>query len=366
MKLSPQPSAGMRRKPATHKIPLDAKTFIAWDGEGVNLKGPGKPQSYVLFGSSAGHISNRGGLSAFECLDHIIDTGVENPGAVHVGFAFGYDSNMIIRSLSPSTLGRLHKNGWVRLRRKDGRVYAVTFAKGKFFRVTLYRPEYHTKQNPHAKVTVQIFDMFSFFATSFIKAYEQMVGPVPAVIREGKAARGEFRIEDFDEILEYWSLEIQMMKELATEFRRRVYNAGLRITQWHGPGALASYAMQQHKIKEYMNDCGPDVRMAARYAYAGGRFECLNWAGYWSRIRYDINSAYPRHCATPHSKMAHGTLRKIYTNVKFGVYRVRLKKGGGFMTAHPGFLRQRSQNITFRGLPMVALVSRGATHRVWR
>src|SRR5437762_3690269 len=91
---------------------LDDRSFIAWDGEGINLSGPGWPQSYVLFGSTEGHIESKLGLNTFDCLDHIIDTGIEHPGAVHVGFAFSYDANMICKTLAPMTLSRLHSQGW--------------------------------------------------------------------------------------------------------------------------------------------------------------------------------------------------------------------------------------------------------------
>src|SRR6266481_798471 len=336
MKLDPRPGTGM--SPYHHGKPsartrLEDRPFIAWDGEGVNLKGPGRPQSYVLFGSSVGHISNQEGLSAFDCLDHILETGAANPGAVHCGFAFSYDANMIIHSLSPTSLSRLHKNGWVRLKRADGRRYTLTFAKGKFFRVTLYRPEYHAKQNPHAKTTVQIFDIWSFFGTSFIKAYEQMIGSVPDVIREGKAGRAEFKIEEYAEILTYWSLESQMLKDLAVKRRKRVYNAGLRISQWHGPGALATYALRQHKIKEHMAVSSDAVKLAARHAYAGGRFECYKIGLLAGPVYgYDINSAYP-HAIRQLPSFSDGEWRHV-TNpgriTKFGVYHVRMKRGRGF------------------------------------
>jgi len=330
---------------------LDDRPFIAWDGEGVNLRGPGKPQSYVLFGSSVGHIENRQGLAAFDCLDHIIATGEANPNAVHCGFAFSYDANMIVHSLSPTSLARLHRNGWVRLKKQDGTTYSVTFAKGKFFRVTKHKPGYDAKKNPHAKTTVQIFDMWSFFASSFVKAYEAMIGPVPDIIKEGKAGRAEFSIEEFDEILEYWSREIQMMRELATEFRRRVYNAGLRITQWHGPGALASYVLKQHKIKGHMRESPAAIKLAARYAYAGGRFECYKIGRVTGPVfSYDINSAYPYAIS---QLPGLGTGEWVYvaspTRIsKFGVYHVRLKRGSGFASRpSPIFHRDRQHNITF-------------------
>jgi len=329
----------------------ERQTFIAWDGEGVNLNGTGRPQDYVLFGSSVGHINNKDGLSAFDCLDHIIETGIANPHAIHVGFAFTYDANMIVRSLSPTSLARLHRNGYVRIKRSSGEVYTITFARGKYFRVSKYGANYDQKQNPHAKTTVQIFDIFSFFMSSFIKAYEEMVGPVPEVIRVGKAGRKTFAIEDFDEIEKYWFVEIQLLKDLAEELRRRVYNAGLRITQWHGPGALASYAMGQHGIRAHMADTSPEIREAARYAYAGGRFELFKVGRILGPIYgVDINSAYP-YAITQLPSLIDGTWNYVdhpSRLAKFGVYHLRIKRFGGFSHAPgPVFHRDMDHNISF-------------------
>src|SRR5882672_1766867 len=345
----------MRHRHHREAAPLEERPFIAWDGEGVNLKGPGKPQSYVLFGSNLGHVSSRSGLSCFEILDHIVETGAAHPGAVHVGFAFSYDSNMIIHSLSPVSLGRLHRDGWVRLKKANGDRYAITFAKGKYFRISKYLPEYDSRTNKNAKTTVQIFDMWSFFGSSFIKAYEQMIGPVPDIIREGKAQRAEFSIDEYDEIEAYWSVEIEMLRELAHEFRERVYGAGLHITQWYGPGALASHTLRQHKIKTAMAETPPETRLASRYAYAGGRFElyrigriCPGNSG--KIFSYDINSAYP-HAIRQLPDLTRGQwthTQSVSTVAKFGVYRIRMKQGSGFMTApSPVFHRDREHNITF-------------------
>lgn len=337
-------------KPRT--TPAHKREFIAWDGEGINLDGEGRPQAYVLFGSNLGCITSKTGLSTFECLDYIIETGRANPHAFHVGFAFTYDSNMIVKSLSPASLARLHKDGWVRLNRKDGTRYNITFAPGKFLRVTRLKPTYDRKSNPTAKTTVCIFDIFSFFACSFIKAYTDLVGPVPDIIKTGKAARGTFSLATFDEMEQYWSVEIQMLKELATELRKRVYNAGLRITSWHGPGALATYAMRQHGIKHHMQEQPEHIRKAARYGYAGGRFELYKVGRVQETVySYDINSAYP-HAITKLPSLVGcewryvtGPLRQLN---EFGIYHLRLRRGISFVRdISPLFHRDRQHNISF-------------------
>src|SRR4051812_45360254 len=103
------------------QIPLEERRFIAWDGEGINLNGSSMPQSYILFGCSTGeYISNTENITVFEIIDFMLNIGEANIGAIHIGFAFDYDANMIIRTLHTKTLERLHKNGSVYLKRPDG------------------------------------------------------------------------------------------------------------------------------------------------------------------------------------------------------------------------------------------------------
>jgi len=318
--------------------------FIAWDGEGINLAGPGKPQSYVLFGSSTGHIQSREGLSTFECLDHIIETGLSHPAAVHIGFAFGYDVNMIIASLSPVTLERMHRNGWVRVKRGDS-VYVLSWAKGKWFQVSRY--------NDKERCTVRIFDIFSFFMCSAVKAWEKTGVEVPQHILEGKARRKYFTVDDYDSgmVLGYWTVEIQLYRRLGEVLRTRVYNAGLRITQWYGPGALSTFELKRHGVKQHMADCGPEVRKAARFAYAGGRFELYKVGRVTGRIfGVDINSAYP-HAISQLPSLVDGYWRHVEypsTLERFGVYKISLQKSRGFdRSPGPVFHRDRDHNVSF-------------------
>src|SRR5690349_15368444 len=68
------------------KDDLETRKFIAWDGEGINLQGEGKPQSYVLFGCSEGHVANKKGLNVWDCLNFIIDVGARFPKSISCRF----------------------------------------------------------------------------------------------------------------------------------------------------------------------------------------------------------------------------------------------------------------------------------------
>lgn len=339
----------------------EQKRFIAWDGEGVNLEGSGKPQSYILFGCSTGDVlTSKVHLHTFDLLDFILRVGKDNPDAWHVGFAFNYDANMILRSLSEKALEILHRNGWVILRRKGFGAYRIEYRSSKWFSITRYGPNYDRKTNPHDKQHVKIYDLFTFFNKSFIAAYEETVGPVPKVVVEGKAKRNDFESVSTNYIQTYWRTEIDMLRQLAEELRIRLYGAGLRITQWHGPGALASYALRQNAIKKHMVSSPDEVREAARYAYAGGRFEMFQLGRTRGPVySLDINSAYP-HWISQLPSLSHGSWYHVDGTVqrrensrlaKFGVYRVRLLPhiGGTFFERTPGplFHRDRMGNISF-------------------
>lgn len=341
----------------TWQLPPEDREFIAWDGEGKNLDGPDRPQHYVLFGCSAekeNPLTSKYHLHTFEILDYILAVGRRHPTAFHVSFAFNYDAVQIVRSLHENALRQLHETNKLALRRHGTR-YFIHYIPSKWFSVSRYGPNYDRKKNPHDKVTVRIFDIFSFFGTSFIKAYEDLVGPVPRVLREGKSGRDDFVNWTDEEIRKYWSVEIGMLRELADELRSRLYGADLRIREWHGPGALANFANKKHGVRKYMAVSPAEVRTAARYAYAGGRFEMFQLGRVSDRAIYslDINSAYPYGIAQLPNLATGSWIPHIPGGpiARFGVYRIRLlpRPGGSFLQRSPGplFHRDTNGNISF-------------------
>lgn len=286
-------------------------------------------------------------------LDFILRVGDKNPGAFHVGFAFNYDANMVLRSLHFETLRRLHSTGGIYLNRPGVGKYYIQYRPSKWFSVTKFGVDYDRQKNPYDKQTVRIFDIFGFFQQSFEKAYSSLVGAVPTLVSEGKALRGGFSEPDY--VFKYWSVEIQLLRELAETLRSLLYGAGLRITSWHGPGALASYSLRQHQIKEHMVSAPEEVREAARYAYAGGRFEMFKLGRTIGPIySLDINSAYPFGIWQLPS-LSGGQWRKQIGRPKrlarFGVYHVRLLpcSGDTFLerAIGPLFHRDSLGNISF-------------------
>jgi hypothetical protein len=342
------------RPSRTNAIPPARRKFVAWDGEGMT-KQTGKPQLYTLFGCSTGdYIENPDGLRMFDILDFIIDVGIKHPDAYHVGFAFGYDSNMIVRGMMERNLRYLHEKGHCRLRHPiTKQTYVIMFRKGKWFSVTRQDKDWDRKSNPAAKITVRIYDIFGFFTCSFVKAVKDMLGDVPelATVIEGKARRGDFDAEGMEYVRHYWSIEIKLLARVAEELRRRMWGAGLEITQWHGPGALASYALRREGIKAHMKVNDPAIREAARYGYAGGRFELFKIGRTKGPIySVDINSAYPYGIAQlPSLTEGEWTYEQSPKRIaKFGIYHVRLHSKVGFdHSPGPLFHRDREHNISY-------------------
>lgn len=323
----------------------------------MNLRGPRLPQSYVLFGASTGdHITSES-LTVFELCDFIIKVGKENPNTYHIGFGFTYDMNMIVKSLSSNSLAWLHKYGYVNINnRETGLRYCLMMRKGKWFSVTRYLRGYDREHNPSAKNTVRIYDIFSFFASSFISAVERMLGKdvvkgLDNIVKVGKAKRGEFALEDMEFVKQYWAEEIRLLALLAEELRRRFYAGGFTITEWHGPGALASFAFKKHGIKKHMSVSPDVIREASRYAFAAGRFE-LYGVGRWNEPVYGIdrNSAYP-FAISQLPSLSEG--QWIYVESPdhishFGVYHVRVARSAGFdIEPGPLFHRDARHNISY-------------------
>lgn len=205
---------------------------------------------------------------------------------MHIGFAFSYDVNMILRDLPPKSMMELKEQTWV-----YWKGYRIEHIPKKWFTVT---GEYSGK-----KITVRIQDIFSFFACSFVKALRGWNVGTPEEIDEiesGKDSRSHFRVSEIDaKIRPYWESELRLLVSLGETLRDMLYSAGLEITQWFGPGNIATFLYQKHKTANTMNQELPDaIITAGQYAYAGGRFEGFK-AGYHDGPVYsaDINSAYP-------------------------------------------------------------------------
>lgn len=340
-------------------VPVERRKIIAWDGEGMNLSGDDKPQHYVLFGCSADTdnpmISRK--LQTLDILDYIISIGERFPRAVHVGYGFRYDMNMIIQTLAipDKAILKLENQVTIRPASRPGIKYRIEWLPGKSFSVTK-----RWGKGKRDATTVTIDDVVSFFACPFIKAVESILGDELSdddrdVVAHGKEARGANLWDDMPDVLRYWRAEIKLMERMTERFREVMFDAGFKLTRWYGPGALASYVIRTKGLKNHIQNRPFEqaVHQASKHAYAGGRFELFRIGRIEGPVYgYDINSAYPSALSNaPSLGIEHGEWRYIEhpTQIEeFGVYHIRYRHEG------------KPRIFEYRAMPLFHRDNRGA------
>lgn len=349
----------VRRKQARERNArlLEERPFIGWDGEGhrvfvcdsegtIDIR-----HQYMLFGCSVKEYVTGWSLSTKECLDLILYVESLHPDAFHVGFAFEYDVNMILKDLPWRMLAILYDAGSV-----IWNGYRIKHTPHKMFSVS------------RSGTTATIYDVFGFFHCSFVSALRKYrIGNADVVerINRGKDSRSAFTYAQMVMVIDYWSEEISLLPPLMECIRESAYNGGFRITEWHGPGALAAYALRQHDTKKYYSGDVPiEVRIAITMAFAGGRFQAWR-CGLFTETVYtaDINSAYIYACSLlprldngqwfrrdPHSvtksTVAHFGLYHLSFSVS-GTLGQRAHATGNPEPPYPLFLRDTHSRITW-------------------
>lgn len=305
------------------------RPFIAWDGEGPRDAG------YALFGSSEGDEICHPYLGTEECLSLILDREREMPNAIHIWFGSNYDVSMILRELSWKHMSAL-----------------------KHYTQTCWRG-WDIEHIPHKwleiskdGVTAKLYDIQSFLGGSYVSQLLTMgIGSDHEIklLTSEKARRADFLFSEIGEIGDYMRLELRLMPLLAEKFRSAFLDAGFDLRSWHGPGSLANMAMRRHRVFDAMAETPPDVRIAARFAFAGGRFEMFR--GGWIRkliYNYDIHSAYPAF-ARELPNLTRGKWRrgKSYEPGKFAVYRIRYRAKPDSLRPFPLFRRLNTGEVVW-------------------
>lgn len=307
------------------------REFIAWDGEGYT-DSTGE-HHYMLFGCSTGEYISGESLGAVECFDLLLTVAARRK-ANHVIFAGGYDLVMMIHKWPTQVVQRILRSQptWYQ-------GYRVEYFKGKFLRVS------------NGKTSITLYDVFTFFSTSFVKACREYLGDNPDFdrIEQTKLRRDVFVASDLEtEILPYMQQELKYLVQLCVILRKRLEDAGIQLSQWHGPGAVASAVLRQRGIKAHKAVSPEEVTEAARYAYFGGRFEQFQ-IGYLSApvYQYDIRSAYPyaitRLPSLSTIQWVNRQRRKDYFN-PYGLYKVSYTANPGIGLNLPGPLPWRDRN----------------------
>lgn len=278
---------------------MSSMPFISLDGEGItytDASGEDKAQSYVLLGASTGeHIIAdplEEGLGTERCLRYLLRLKQTYPKAIFVGFAIGYDSEQIMKDLTQEQLTHLHTHNVLRWKSSRGNHYKIRYIPKKWFMVSA---EINGKY-----WTCRVFDVWSFFNTSFVVALEQYFPDIPTEdidhIREGKNKRNDFTVDQlYDEVIPYWRLELKYTVDLMEKYRSLLSTIDVHPSSWHGPGALATAANKKHGIKAHMNQDLPEpIKNASQFAFQAGHMEKLvTGRAHKPVFVFDINSAYP-------------------------------------------------------------------------
>lgn len=269
------------------KLRYEERPFIGWDSEGYDyfIGGPDGiekgPQRTMLFGCSIPNEYITGlDLSTKEMLDLILRVESLYPESFHVGFAFEYDVNQILKDLPWRFLAVLKMTGKVRWMG-----YRISHVPHKIFTVSKDR------------VVATIFDVFGFFHSKYTTALRKYkIGNEAELdrIERGKGRRGHFTFADMEEVVAYWKVEISLLPLLMDCVREAAYGGGFRIGSWHGPGALAAFALSNNGVRNHMSRKTPaGVGYAIRAAYCGGRFQAWQCGWYEGDVyTLDKNSAY--------------------------------------------------------------------------
>lgn len=271
--------------------------FVGCDGEGAGVDDLGR-QNYMLLRIGDQELYTGKPLSTVECLGAICDA---PHWANLVGFAFGYDTTMILRDLNPERRARVltpKERGEGKSPYTYYETFGIDYLPRNYLAICRLQrvPDGSLRPVPDSRRT--IWETFGFFQTSFAKTLKNFnVGMNDlAMIEIMKAAREDFETMT-DAVREYNRLECHYLAELMERLREYCIEAGIMPRTWSGAGKLATTLHANHKTvrRQDVELVTPaEVMQLAKAAYYGGRFEVSRVGHVKGPIHeYDIGSAYP-------------------------------------------------------------------------
>lgn len=291
-----------KSKPRVTKF--DRAEFVAWDSEGADIDG--KHTTICLLNSEGRSAIDVQGLSSHELLEFMADGLAANPYAIHVGFVFSYDVNMILRELPRERIAELWERGRTWYRAAPGIRYLIRYRPRKEFGIWRYRRGVGkwVKDKETGDLVFKetgeggtIWDVFGFFQSSFVKALKDwnVAQDVAERIQQMKLQRSSFSPDNIRQIVDYCREECVSLVKLMSKLHECLRVAGIPITRWDGAGSVAGALLKREGIKNHKLPLPPQVEQAALHAYFGGRIELLAYGNepqsqFWE---CDVRSAYP-------------------------------------------------------------------------
>jgi len=315
-----------------------SRPFRAIDGEGATL--PDGRHIYTMLacklqGAESADIVNAHGLSTAEIFDFLLEQ-TANDNAINVIYGGSYDFNMWLSDMSREDLECVYRQ---KSHKWNG--YRIAWQRGKTFTLSKFDSLGQRIGKP-----VTVYDVVSFFQCAFVKACDEYLGEAYEgrdVIIANKAKRSDFANETLEDVRAYNDLELTNLLHLVNELRSRLNKVGLRPKRWDGPGAIAAALLTREGVKKHLTKTPPRVAEAARYAYAGGRFEVIKF-GHVRKpaYEYDANSAYPSALRlVPSLTEGEWTHDKRDEYAPFALYHIEYKGNDPLI---PGALFRRDKN----------------------
>lgn len=322
----PKTLAKKRERDRLRKKRKANRLIIGIDGEGFDLPSGKHVYTYLCAADENGRILADAyepeGLSFEQCAEVLLSL---PRYSLKVGFMFSYDTTKIIEDLPPAKRYRIMrpeyqrkrvckscKTSWLGiegLKCPDcGTVSKHTFTDYvrfeqwglKWFAGSLTIAE-RKKKGYGYKNSVQIWDVFKFFQTSFVEALRDWsVGTDEQIARieAMKDQRGSFDIVDPERIRKYCQEECVLLAQMMRKVITAHIDAGIPLKRYEGAGSSAGALLKKHHVNEYRGpahyELDSDLAHAIESAYFGGRFE-NSYMGSVSSVVYasDIASAYP-------------------------------------------------------------------------
>lgn len=300
-------AANKKNKVNSRKIHPESKflraQFVVWDGEGIEVKN-GQVYgilAYKAFDGTYGSITNEFGHITYDCFEFMSQIAEKYPHATHIIYSGQYDVTMAL------------KYGFNKNKIKE--VYLKSSADDTYWEdfSICYIPKKMLRLNRGIKgkggkwmrdekgkiiykSKMTLWDVIGFFACPFEQAVVDWLGEDYEgleKIRAGKKIRGAFKARDMQKILDYCYAELDALLLIVERLHAAMLKAGITLKRWDGAGAVAAALMEKFGVKKHMSVQPDNVREAARYAFAGGRIECLQIGVHDETFSHDINSAYP-------------------------------------------------------------------------
>lgn len=311
---------------------LTTKPFTAIDGEGITI---GRNHYYNLITARSTDLdltinyaaSGRElRLTTWQILDFLRRrlSQFREQKSIFVMFSFDYDITKWLEDLTHEQLAELYHTTKIYIQSPDGIDYKITYFRRKFF--TLEFIYYEDGQLKPTAIT--IYDVFSFFGTSFVKALEQWGFTVPEFLKDMKDARGDFNKIESQMIVDYNTIECELLCQLMNKVRKALYAENIRLSKWHGSGAVAQKLLEITNSKTAIAVSSIrdniDLESALMGSYFGGRFELFRKGIVEHTYQYDINSAYPYAMSTlPNLEGCRIQFRNEYTTEPYSIWFVK-------------------------------------------